>query len=378
MHNKEVVISEDRIQLVDNDGMLNNGIVMDKIAKDITEVFCKVVHTPKARILDVGFGLGYSANKFLELGVESYTVIEINKQIYDKAIEWAKDKPNVTVLMGDWYDVIPELKLAGKKFDGIFMDTYGDLSDKYALFESYCVGIAEQGCVLSIYEYPSFKKWGELNGRLIKFDNTDDYPLRLKDGHTVCWTYFAAGEFRKEKFFENHRNVLSPELCAKLIDENQDSYEYQEATATIDNIVHSRSYYSSKVRFNKELEDIINKTIFKRFKPRKMEDLYIRIYKYDVGDKYDRHVESRKGMPIDDPEQFVDTYEIALNDIGTTRIFDDWRRNNRETFSTIPSTSGNMLEYKTYQHVTYMPVEEGTRYQLLIYLKNNDYIKHPI
>jgi SAM-dependent methyltransferase len=377
MQREELIITADRIQLKNNEGKLNNGIVMDKVAKDITEVFCKVVHTPNAKILDVGFGLGYSANKFLELGVDSYTVIEINKQIYDKAVEWAEDKPNVRVLLGDWYNVIPELRENGEKFDGIFMDTYGDLSDKYALFEDFCKGIANEGCILSIYEYPSFKKWEELNGRLVKFDHTDDYPLRLKDGHTVCWTYYTAGKFRKEKFFEYTRKFLSPELCNRLIQENHDTYEYQQASATIDNIVHSRSYYSTTVKYNKELEDIINKTIFKKFKPRKMEDLYIRIYRYEVGDKYDRHVESRKGMPLDDPEQFVDTYEIALNNVGQTRVFDDWRRNTRETFSTINSITGNMLQYNTYQHVTYLPADT-TRYQLLIYLKNNDYLKHPI
>lgn len=377
MQGEELIITADRIQLKNNEGKLNNGIVMDKVAKDITEVFCKVVHTPNAKILDVGFGLGYSANKFLELGVDSYTVIEINKQIYDKAVEWAKDKPNVRVLLGDWYNVIPELKENGEKFDGIFMDTYGDLSDKYALFEDFCKGIANEGCILSIYEYPSFKKWEELNARLVKFDDTDDYPLRLKDGHTVCWTYYTAGEFRKEKFFEYTRKFLPPELCNRLIEENHDTYEYQQASATIDNIVHSRSYYSTTVKYNKELEDIINKTIFKKFKPRKMEDLYIRIYRYEVGDKYDRHVESRKGMPLDDPEQFVDTYEIALNNVGQTRVFDDWRRNTRETYSTINSITGNMIQYNTYQHVTYLPAD-ATRYQLLIYLKNNDYLKHPI
>ena len=113
----EVYITDDRIQLVNADGMLNDGIVMDKIAKDITEEFCKVVHTPNACILDVGFGLGYSANKFYELGVKSLTIIEINEQIYRKAQEWAEDKPNVKVLMGDWELVIPELRTAGQKYD---------------------------------------------------------------------------------------------------------------------------------------------------------------------------------------------------------------------------------------------------------------------
>lgn len=373
----EVIISDDRIQLKEGDGMLNNGIIMDKVAKDITEEFCKIVHTPNACILDIGFGLGYSANKFYELGIKSYTVIEINPQIYEKACEWAIDKPNVKVLLGDWHDVIPELKEAGEKYDGIFMDTYGDGIDKYATFEDYAGMVADNNCILSIYEYPSIRDTNTLNYVYLDLPQDTNYPLALKASHRLCWSYYVANAWRKEKYFEKYRNILSSELCANLIEENQ-NYDYQEATATIDGIEHTRSFSRTEVKYNKELEEIINKTIFKRFKPRKMEDLYIRIYKYELGDRYDRHVESRKGMPIDDPEQYVDTYEIALNDVGETRIFDDWRRNNRETYSTIKSSTGDMLCYKTYQHSTYMPIEEGIRYQLLIYLKNNDYIKYPI
>jgi hypothetical protein len=46
----EVVISDDRIQLKDSIGMLNGGIIMDKIAKEVTEEFCRLVHTPNACI----------------------------------------------------------------------------------------------------------------------------------------------------------------------------------------------------------------------------------------------------------------------------------------------------------------------------------------
>ena len=104
---------------------------MDKIAKPITEEFCNVVGESGGHILDVGFGLGYSADRFYSMGVKSYTCIEINKQIYDTAVEWAKDKDNVEIIFGDWVDVIPTLI----KFDGIFMDTYED--ENYSKFEDY-------------------------------------------------------------------------------------------------------------------------------------------------------------------------------------------------------------------------------------------------
>lgn len=374
----EVIINNDRIQLKDSAGMLNDGIVMDKVAKDITEEFCKIVHTPNACILDVGFGLGYSANKFYELGVKSYTVIEINPQIYNKACEWAKDKPNVKVLMGDWQNVIPELKTAGEKFDGIFMDTYGDNLEKYTSFERHAKTIADHNCILSIYEYPSIRDTDTLNFVYLDLPQKSDYPIALKASHRLCWSYFVAGEWRKEKYFERVDNFLSDELCDTIIKENEDTLVFKKGLATIDDIDHSRNFYHTPVKYNAELEQVLNDTIFSRFKKVKFDDLWIGLLKYTVGHGYDRHVESNKGMPLDDPNQMVDCIEVALNDIGSTQVYDEWYKNNRETFSNVKAKKGQMLHYKTYQHVQYNKVEEGARWQLLIFVKNSNYKKHPI
>ena len=60
---------------------------------------------------------------------------------------------------------------------------------------------------------------------------------------------------------------------------------------------------------------------------------------------------------------------------GETQIYDDFRKNNRLIYSTIHSKKGQMLSYKTYQHVQYNKLDKGVRYQLLIFLKNSDYNK---
>ena len=130
--------------------MLNNGIVMDVVAKPITREFCNIVGSSRGDILDIGFGLGYSANNFYSIGVKSYTCIEINKQIYEIACNWAKDKDNVTIILGDWIDIIPTLD---KKFDGIFMDTYED--ENYSKFEEYAKLVSKENCCLSCLLYTS-------------------------------------------------------------------------------------------------------------------------------------------------------------------------------------------------------------------------------
>ena len=139
MKDSQVIITEDRI--FSPDGTLNSGIVMDKIAKPLTHKFCELVGSTKGHVLDIGFGLGYSANNFYNMGVKSYTCIEINERIYLHALEWAKDKPNVKIILGNWIDIIPSLN---NKFDGIFMDTYED--ENYSKFEDYAKMVSNENC----------------------------------------------------------------------------------------------------------------------------------------------------------------------------------------------------------------------------------------
>ena len=55
--------------------------------------------------------------------ITSHTIIEIHPQQYERALEWAKDKPNVEIILGDWMDILP---LENRKFDGILFDTDTD------------------------------------------------------------------------------------------------------------------------------------------------------------------------------------------------------------------------------------------------------------
>jgi len=78
-------------------------------------------------ILEIGFGMGISADFIQKNNPRSHTIIEIHPQIIEKAKEWAKDKPNVTILEGDWVKILPTLtegsiRVTTRKFDGIFYD----------------------------------------------------------------------------------------------------------------------------------------------------------------------------------------------------------------------------------------------------------------
>ena len=186
MKNDEVIITEDSIVLKEN----TRSVVMAKGAKSITEIYSYVVCQNKGDVLDVGFGMGFSANKMSELS-DTYTCIEINPQIYETAKQWAKDKPNVTILFGDWIDIIPTLD---KKFDGIFFDTHNDPNSHLA--EEYAKLVSKEGTIFSHWNYFQIRDINELNIYKCIIDPSS-MPKLVNNIHNVNWTYFIGGEFKK-------------------------------------------------------------------------------------------------------------------------------------------------------------------------------------
>ena len=73
-------------------------------------------------ILEIGFGMGISADYIQSHSISSHTIIENHPQIITKAVEWASGKSNVTIVSQSWYDVKDSLGT----YDGIFYDAYGD------------------------------------------------------------------------------------------------------------------------------------------------------------------------------------------------------------------------------------------------------------
>ena len=97
-------------------------------------------------ILEIGFGMGIASNYIQDHGVLSHTIIELHPQIAEKARQWAIDKPGVTVIEGDWIDVLPTLG----NFDGIFFDAYG-LFGHWNQVASQVIGHANSGCHITFW-----------------------------------------------------------------------------------------------------------------------------------------------------------------------------------------------------------------------------------
>ena len=73
-------------------------------------------------VLDIGYGLGYSAQRFVDMEVGSYTCIEINDSLYNDALYWSWNdtKTSKTIYNGDWTVIMQLLAIWGYKFDIIY------------------------------------------------------------------------------------------------------------------------------------------------------------------------------------------------------------------------------------------------------------------
>lgn len=81
---------------------------------------------PTGDVLEIGFGLGYSATAIQKFHPKSHTIIECDANVLKKAKAWAKQYPNVTILEGTWQEILPTLG----KFDSVFFDDYSPFSQE--------------------------------------------------------------------------------------------------------------------------------------------------------------------------------------------------------------------------------------------------------
>lgn len=150
--------------------------------------------SPYGDVLELGFGLGYSATHIINHQPKSYTVIECDKGIHEKAKQWGSAFDNVRVVHGRWQDV-----LASDKYDCIFFDTF-EPHDMQGACAQY-LGIVERAgkdvCRLGYYLSVSSVKMHERAwGNAIASANHYNYELSFKPFETAIpdnCTYASKG-----------------------------------------------------------------------------------------------------------------------------------------------------------------------------------------
>lgn len=110
---------------------------------------------PKGDVLEIGFGMGYSANEIQKHDISSHTIIESDPRVLEKLKEWAtKQKHKVIIVEGSWQNKLKDLG----KFDSIFFDDApndnhpDDKNNRfYYFYYSVLLNHANVGCRMSMY-----------------------------------------------------------------------------------------------------------------------------------------------------------------------------------------------------------------------------------
>ena len=125
--------------------------VMMDWEKPIMEKSAEYICESKGDILEIGFGMGICSDYIQAQGVNSHTIVEMHPQILEKLNEWAEDKSNVNVVEGDWNSLD-----FTNKYDGIFLDTFGD--DSWDSFKTFATAVGKSDAKLTYWNNYTYIK----------------------------------------------------------------------------------------------------------------------------------------------------------------------------------------------------------------------------
>ena len=119
-HENNYIYTKDIIDKEILTDLTENNQVMMEWEKPYMEALVKELY-PKGNVLEIGFGLGYSATAIQRYNINTHTIIECDKNVLEKAYEWSeKQKHKVFIIEGTWQD---KLKSLGY-FDSFFFDDH--------------------------------------------------------------------------------------------------------------------------------------------------------------------------------------------------------------------------------------------------------------
>ena len=96
--------------------------IMESWQLPLMQTMAGLVTASHGDVLEIGFGIGVSANEIQAHGVRSHTIIECNDYVVDRFHKWREDYPesDIKLVHGRWQDTLDDLG----DYDGIFFHTY--------------------------------------------------------------------------------------------------------------------------------------------------------------------------------------------------------------------------------------------------------------
>jgi len=126
------------------------------------EVLLSSKMTKDTNVLEVGYGLGYSAQAFTDLGVQNYTCIELNDQLYYDAQIFAenyKGETAIQILQGDYIDLLNKGALIDF-YDIIYYSPSPDDIGNMFMFNAF-KKVSKENTILSVQGIPLFSEFRE-------------------------------------------------------------------------------------------------------------------------------------------------------------------------------------------------------------------------
>ena len=119
LHYKKDEVNKDI--LTDESGLLSGAQVMMEWEKPYMEAMVEKLN-PSGDVLEIGFGMGYSANAIQKFDINSHTIIEADPNVLKKLKDWAPNqKHKVNIIEGCWQARLPSMT---QKFDNFFFDDF--------------------------------------------------------------------------------------------------------------------------------------------------------------------------------------------------------------------------------------------------------------
>ena len=202
--NEELIFTDDSILIKET--LDYPTAVMHKGEKALMHKLADIVTKNGGDILEIGFGMHLSADYIQSNpAVTSHTIIEVHPEIYKSALDWAKDKPNTKVFLGDWVDIIPTIS---KKFHGILHDTH--LDENLHKFLDFAKLVSKVDCIVGFFDYPFMDT--RLNGVRHSLTEEEYESLPYKDS-----IGFISNQFELKYTTFNGVNFYKGSKNSKLI-----------------------------------------------------------------------------------------------------------------------------------------------------------------
>ncbi|MBP0021781.1 MAG: class I SAM-dependent methyltransferase [Cyanobacteria bacterium SBLK] len=159
--NEEAIYTEDRLLIGGHQVMMAWELpMMYKMVEMLR------AHT-SGDVLEIGFGMGISANKIQEMGFKSHTILEPHPQVYEKALAWKAERPDsdITIIQDYWQNLEDSLK---QQYDGIFFDPYAPTREIAEREKFHFFRVA-------------FEKWLKPNGATTLYNLNPHFEITYQD-----------------------------------------------------------------------------------------------------------------------------------------------------------------------------------------------------